>query len=58
MNKPEVESVVNALQAEALALDMAAQTADREPREAQWMIQMASRLDDIAERLQVDGGGL
>lgn len=58
MNKPEVESVVNALQAEAWALDMAAQTADREPREAQWMIQMASRLDDIAERLQVDGGGL
>lgn len=58
MNKLEVESIVGALQAEAWALDMAAQTPDREPREAQWIIQMASRLDDIAERLQVDGGGL
>lgn len=55
MNKTEVEAIVDALGAEAWALDMAAQTPGREPREAQWMIQMASRLDDIAERLQGQG---
>lgn len=52
MNKCEAEAIVNALAAEAWALDMAAQAADREPREAHWMIQMADRLDGIAEEIQ------
>lgn len=58
MNKPQVEAIVNALQAEAWALDLAAQVPAREPREAQWMIQMASRLDDIADLLQDESGEL
>lgn len=58
MNKPEVESIVNALHAESWALCMAAQVPARENREAFWLISMADRLDEIAERLQVEEGGL
>lgn len=57
MNKVEVEAIINKLQAEAWALDMAAQAADREPREAHWMIQMADRLDGIAEEIQAAADG-
>lgn len=57
MNKVQAEALDNELQAEVWALMMAAQTPDREPREAQWMIQMADRLDGIAETIRAAADG-
>lgn len=57
MNKVEVEAIVNDPTAESWALTMAAQIPAREEREAQWMIQMADRLDGIAERIQAAADG-
>lgn len=57
MNKCEVEAIVNALAAESWALELAALVPAREEREAQWMIQMADRLDGIAERIQAAADG-
>lgn len=57
MNKVEVEAIVNASNAESWALILAAQVPAREEREAHWMIQMADRLDGIAEEIQAVADG-
>ncbi len=57
MNKVQAEALDNELQAEVWALTMAAQTPDREPREAQWLLHMADHLDSIAEKIQAAVGG-
>lgn len=57
MNKVQAEALGNELQAEVWALTMAAQTLDREPREAQWLLHMADRLDAIADKIQAATDG-
>ena len=57
MNKCKVEDIVNALHAESWALELAAQVPAREDREAYWMLAMADRLDDIAEKIRAAADG-